>query len=298
MHPAPPTLACVEPAAKPRRTWKQRLRSCLIGLVVVYVVWCAVVYSVQTSLLFPRSAIGPRPALVLPADGGVELIGVPSPQGAVETLVMHPTKGDPKSAGGGPVVLMFHGNAELARDSINDRVVTDLRSRGITVVCPEYRGYGTMSGTPGQKAIAVDVIAVADWTAQQPWCDKQHVVYFGWSLGGGVACQLATERKPSAGMILQSTFTSVVSFAKGFGVPWFLVKHPYRNDQVLRTLDVPVLIIHGTQDSIVPVSHGRALSKIARQSVYVELGGDHFQDWTDWAAYFKVVRGWLNERGM
>lgn len=52
------------------------------------------------------------------------------------------------------------------------------------MVAPEYRGYGTMAGTPGQKEIGEDMVVVADWVTKQPWCDPSKVVYFGWSVGG------------------------------------------------------------------------------------------------------------------
>jgi fermentation-respiration switch protein FrsA (DUF1100 family) len=272
------------------------MRGWAIALVVIFVVWSVAVYSIQTRLLFPTYMISARPPFVPSAADDVELVGVPGAAGVVETIVMH-GRGARRDAPG-PVLIAFHGNAELARDGVGGRLEEHLRSRGITVVSPEYRGYGTMAGTPGQKEIGDDMVAVADWVAKQPWCDTSKVVYFGWSVGGGVACQLASERRPSGGMILQSTFTSVASFASRYFLPEFLVKHPYRNDRVLESLDAPVLIVHGTSDSIVPVEHGRALSKIAKRGTYVEFAGDHFQDWADWGAYLKAMDGWLAERGM
>lgn len=286
----------VDPAPKPRRGWKRLVRGWLIALTVVYVIWSAVVYSIQTRLLFPVGMIGPRPALVLPEGGGVRLVSIAGPEGAVPTLVMDPTAVT-STGGPAPVIVIFHGNAELAQDYIRERLVEHLRARGNRVIIPEYRGYGSTGGEPSQKGIGADMVAVADWINKQPWCDRSKVVYFGWSLGAGVACQLAETRTP-AGLVLQSPFKSVTSFAWGFGVPPFLVKHPFRNDLVLEKLDVPVLIIHGTQDSVVPVAHGRALSKIARRCTYVELQGDHFHDWADWGAYLKAIDAWLSERGM
>lgn len=283
-------------AKKLTRTWKQRLRGWAVALVVIYAVWSVAVYSIQTRLLFPTYMIGARPAFVPPDGAGIEVAGVTGPAEVIETIVMRPTDG--RAEGPGPVVIVFHGNAELARDGVGGRLEEHLRSRGITVVAPEYRGYGTMAGTPGQEEIGEDMVAVADWVSKQPWCDTSKVVYFGWSVGGGVACQLASERKPSGGLILQSTFTSVASFAGRYFLPEFLVKHPYRNDRVLETLDAPVLIVHGVSDSIVPVEHGRALAKIAKRGLYVELVGDHFQNWADWGAYLKAMDGWLGERGM
>jgi pimeloyl-ACP methyl ester carboxylesterase len=282
----------------PRTTaWKRRLRRWLIAVVVIYGVWNIGVYSLQTRLLFPTHMIGARPALVLPDGGGVRLVEITGPEGAVPTLVMEPTGRAAKSNGAAPVIVMFHGNAELARDYVSDRLVEHLRARGNWVVFPEYRGYGGTPGTPSQKGIGADMAAVADWVNAQPWCDRKKVVYFGWSLGSGVACQLASDRPPT-GLILQSAFKSVASFAWGFGVPPFLVKNPYHNDRVLEAFDGPVLLIHGTSDSVVPVGHGRALSKIAKKGIYVELAGDHFHDWADWGAYLKALDQWLNERGM
>ncbi|HYD01367.1 MAG TPA: alpha/beta hydrolase [Phycisphaerales bacterium] len=213
----------------------------------------------------------------------------------MRTLVM---RADRVTATPGPVIVMFHGNAELARDYIGDRLVDHLRARGVTVVFPEYRGYGDMPGTPSQKGIARDMIAVYDWVERQPWCDRTRTAYFGSSLGTGVACQLAVDRSPSAGLILQSPFTSVASFAKGFGVPSFLVRNPFRNDRVLERFDGPVLIIHGARDSVLPVAHGRKLAEIARRPTYVELDGDHFHDWADWNAYLGALDAWLAQRGM
>jgi fermentation-respiration switch protein FrsA (DUF1100 family) len=63
--------------------------------------------------------------------------------------------------------------------------------------------------------------------------------------------------------------------AHKYGAPSFLAKHPFRTDRVLEKLDVPVLIFHGTRDSIIPVSHGRNLSEIALSRTYVEYDCGH-----------------------
>ena len=298
-HPEKPrgrTTGGVEQAGVKGKSWKRRVSRWLIALVVAYGVWCLAVWLLETRMLFPTHMIGARPAPMLPDGGGVRLVGVAGPDGAVPTLVMGPTGGS-RGTGPAPVIVVFHGNAELAQDYVGERLIEHLRARGNWVVIPEYRGYGGTQGTPSQKGIGKDMAAMADWVAQQPWCDKQKMVYFGWSLGGGVACQLASDRPP-AGLVLQSAFTSVASFASGFGVPGFLVKNPYRNDRVLEEFNGPVLLIHGTNDSVVPVAHGRALSKIAKKGTYVELAGDHFHDWGDWKAYLGAIDAWLQERGM
>ncbi|HRR86970.1 MAG TPA: alpha/beta hydrolase, partial [Phycisphaerae bacterium] len=104
--------------------------------------------------------------------------------------------------------------------------------------------------------------------------DPGRIAIHGRSLGGGVAAQIAARRKPAA-LILESTFTSVASYAQKYCVPKLLVRHPFRTDLVLPELDVPVLVFHGTRDDIVPVKHGRRLAKLARNAVYVEYDCGH-----------------------
>ena len=89
-----------------------------------------------------------------------------------------------------------------------------------------------------------------------------------------MAAQIAAKRKPAA-LILESTFTSVAAFSRRYCVPEFLARHPFRTDKVLAGLDIPVLIIHGSRDTIVPVEHGRRLSQLARNGVYVEYDCGH-----------------------
>ena len=79
---------------------------------------------------------------------------------------------------------------------------------------------------------------------------------------GGAACQLARSR-PISGLILESTFTSLRSMASRIGFPGFLVLDPFDNLEVVSTLDIPVLVIHGERDDLIPISHGEALAEAA-----------------------------------
>jgi len=71
-------------------------------------------------------------------------------------------------------------------------------------------------------------------------------------------------------------------------VPW-IVKHPFRTDVALRGYDKPVLIFHGREDDIIPVSHGRALAGMLPRAVYVETSGDHMNYPPDLGAFWGQI---------
>ena len=63
--------------------------------------------------------------------------------------------------------------------------------------------------------------------------------------------------------------------AHGYAAPEFLCRHPFRTDEIVQDLDVPVLIVHGTQDRIIPVEHGRRLHELAPAAAYLEYDCGH-----------------------
>ena len=100
----------------------------------------------------------------------------------------------------------------------------------------------------------------------------------GESLGGGVATWLARERSP-AGLILQSTFTSVVDLGQGI-YPWLpvrlLCRHRYPSLERVGSITCPKLIMHGAEDEMIPWAHGRALLEAAAPpKEWFDLAGGH-----------------------
>ncbi|MBX3367040.1 MAG: alpha/beta fold hydrolase [Phycisphaeraceae bacterium] len=271
-----------------RRGLARLLALGLIG----YGVWCTMLFSIQDRMLFPREF-----ADVTGAPVDAERLAITLEDGGeVEAFLSLP-----QGEGPFPLVVAFHGNAECV-DTMEwmRRAYT---SRGRAVLTPEYRGYGRSSGKPSQKAIVADAVQFIDLLLNRPEIDASRIVYHGRSLGGAVAAQVARERPPRA-MILESTFTSIASMAAGYGVPPFLVKNPFRTDRVLREYTGPVLLLHGIDDTIIPIEHSRRLAKRAPQRdtnpahapatrTLIEMPGGHNDFPVDEAAYWKAIDGFL-----
>jgi fermentation-respiration switch protein FrsA (DUF1100 family) len=123
--------------------------------------------------------------------------------------------------------------------------------------------------------------------------DPARIVIFGRSLGGGAACALAGER-PSAGLILMSTFTGVKSFAKKFLLPEFLVQDSFDNLTVVRSYDAPVLVFHGKYDSLIPYKHGMALYKAAKHGRMITYDCEHNDCPPSWDVFWQDVASFLH----
>lgn len=211
----------------------------------------------------------PSPATV-PTFANTQIIRIDTPDGPVEGWFIPASSSSVERCG--PVVVYCHGNAEII-----DRqgwFVENYTRMGCSVFLPEYRGYGRSPGKPSEAAIAEDCVRFYDALIQRFNVDPKRIAYHGRSLGGGVAAQLAARRRPAA-LILESTFTSVASFAHGYCVPEFLVQNPFRTDRVIEQLDIPMLVIHGTRDEIIPVEHGRRLGQLVKNGEYVEYDCGH-----------------------
>lgn len=216
------------------------------AVAAVYVGFVALLYFTQRSLIYlpDRQAIGEftrfERVTVRSADG-FELVSLfAPPQGAR------------------PVVVLFHGNA----GHIGNRTdkADGLTSRGYGVMLVGYRGYGGNPGSPTEDGLYADARAALDWLAGRGFADGR-VVFYGESLGSGVAVQMAQERKAAA-LVLEAPFTSLGDGAATH-YPYvparLLVKDKFENIAKIGQINVPLLIVHGERDEILPVTMGRAL---------------------------------------
>lgn len=240
-------------------------------------------------MIFPRELAGsPLPDAGIPRS--VERWWTTGEDGSKTEAWFFPPPLD--AASPAPCAVIFHGNGEII-DHIQDYAEWYHR-RGYAVLLPEYRGYGRSSGTPSQKAITEDMLSFHARLIAREDIDSAKLVFHGRSLGSAVAAQLA-ERKHPAALVLEAPFLSINAMAARYMVPGFLVKHPFRTDKVLPTLGKPVLILHSTDDEIVPYSHGKRLHALTPGSTLIDLTGSHNSALASLPQYWSSVDAFLLE---
>ena len=165
-------------------------------------------------------------------------------------------------------LLFFHGNAGNITHRLEN--VAYLIQSGIQVFIFDYRGYGKSRGRPHEDGLYRDALAAYDYVVSRPEVDAEKIVLFGRSLGGAVAVQLATQRACDK-LILESTLTSATEMAGMLfsGLPVkMLVRSRFDSLGAIAALQMPILVIHGTEDEVIPFELGQRLFAAANAPKY------------------------------
>lgn len=183
----------------------------------------------------------------------------------------------------GPWLVTCHGNAGNITLLKRQRFYADAARRGINVVAFDYRGFGASSDSaPTERGLYDDARSVYRYVRDTMHIGPERIVIYGHSLGGGVATELATTTE-AAGLILEGTFRSVPSVAKG-RYPYLpietLAENRFDNEAKIGRLRMPVLVMHARGDRTIPFAQGERLFRLAADpKTFVPLGGDHDSAW-------------------
>ncbi len=189
-------------------------------------------------------------------------------------------------------LLVSHGNAE---DLGDDRDWLELlRRTGFSVFGYDYEGYGTSEGKPTEKSAYADELAAYQYLVGTLQVPPDRVIIMGRSVGTGPAIFLAA-RRTSAGLILQSPFLS--AFRVLTHVP-ILPFDKFPNYREIRHVRCPVLIMHGSADSIIPPWHGEKLFQLAnspKQLVLLEKAGHNDVGFSARPAYLAAIKSFRDQ---
>ena len=228
------------------------LTLCLVA--VLYAAAMAYMYVFQRDFVFK-----PEGDLVGPAASGLANVSAETIAMADGTRVT--VWQAPPSSVGAPTVLFLHGTS----GNLSDRAdpFRQILDSGFGLYAPTYRGYPGSEGVPSETALIQDALAHFDRVAEA----GTPVILYGQSLGTGVAAAVAAERNAEA-LILEAPYTATVDIAAE-GYPWLpvalLMKDPFLTRERIGNVTEPVLIIHGTQDTVVPFAHGETLYGLANE---------------------------------
>ncbi len=275
---------------------KHITRRIVIGVLVVIVVYaiaCTYLWARQGHYIFtPRREIKKTPATVQLSYEDV-YISVISNNNQTERI--HgwwiPARNHASD-----VLLYLHGSALNVGANVN--ALRRLHNLGFAVLIVSYRGYGLSDGEfPSEKQLYADAEASWNYLVVHKGIKPKEIFIYGHSIGGAVAIDLAVRHPDAAGLIVESTFTSIIDVAR--------LKTPYRLfpldlivhqrfDSLIKVaqLRVPVLYIHGTNDHLIPFEMSRLLYERTPGDKSLKLipGGGHNNNGTvGGSAYLAAV---------
>ena len=164
-------------------------------------------------------------------------------------------------------IVYFHGNAGNLKNRIYK--INHFKDMDVNFLIIAWRGFSGNDGKPSEEGLYKDGNSTILWLKNLGLVDKDIILY-GESLGTGIATEIA-QYKNFAGLILETPFTSMTKAAKAF-YPYipvnFLLKDKYENDKKIKNINIPILVMHGEADQIVPFWMGKKIYEIANHPKY------------------------------
>lgn len=242
----------------------------LVLLLAAYVALTGLLYLMQRKLQY-----FPDTRLVEPAEVGLDgfrMVRLDTPDGERFVAWHAPAEGDL------PTIVYFQGNGMgLAARAERFKL---MHEAGFGVLALGYRGYSGSTGTPSETGLITDAEAAVRFLTESG-VPPRRLVYYGESLGTGVAVRLAVRpgMRPAA-VILEAPFTAAADVARMHY--WYvpvalLMKDQFRSIDHIADIGAPLFVLHGDADAVVPVDHGRRLFAAAREpkELMVISGGSH-----------------------
>jgi uncharacterized protein len=240
-----------------KKSFLYRISSAFLLMLLCYVGIVGWMYVNQRSLMyFPDKNIKDIKEYALP---GTEDFMTESEDGTQIQIWFHkPVNPDM------PVVLFYSGNSYNL--SQKETKFKELLNLGYGFIAPSYHGFGRSGGTPSKEAILGDARTAIKVLNAKGYQTKDTIL-MGESLGSGVALEMAMYHK-FKGILLYTPYTSISDRAReiyGYIPVKYLLKDDFINDDKIGRINTPILIVHGTNDDIIPHSHSEALYRLAQE---------------------------------
>ena len=179
-------------------------------------------------------------------------------------------------------IIFFHGNAGDLTNRIHK--LNELNKLDVNILIISWRGFSGNLGKPTEKNLYQDAKKSVKWLYKNG-IEKKNIILYGESLGTGVATELGQDNS-FAGIILESPFTSIANAAKIY-YPYLpidlLIKDRYDSIKKIKSIKIPILVMHGKKDNVVPFKMGVELFEKANEPKYSYFSenDDHMMEFND-----------------
>lgn len=189
-------------------------------------------------------------------------------------------------------LVFFHGNA----GNLSNRTykLNQLSKLDLNIIILAWRSFSGNEGEPSEQNLYNDAKKTIDWLNTRGVKNK-NIILYGESLGTGIAVELG-QTNQFGGIILESPFTSMTNAAKNI-YPWlpvkYLLKDKYDSEKKIKNLQIPILIMHGKKDNIVPFKMGKKLYDLANNPkfFYFTENDDHMMTFDE--KLVKTIKNFL-----
>lgn len=233
----------------------------LLVCIFTYILFVLALYIMQRNMIYY-----PNKAVPLPI-AGIEVAQVITQDQHKIAGWFIAGKGIPQKT-----ILFFHGNA--GHHGMRIYKAMEYTEQGYNVLLAGYRGYGGNEGAPSEEGFYADGRAYIQYLEQEHGILSRDIIVYGESIGTGTATQIAAEYDVHA-LVLEMPFASLLEIVKSsyFFVPVnYLLKDRFMNDEKIAHINAPLLIMHGTKDTIIPVESAKRLYAIAKEpKVFAEF---------------------------
>ena len=249
----------------------------VLALVSFYVLLLTIVFSFQRNLLYHPSVDNYHKDEVTNEPTEIEKVKITTVDN-INLVAWFYNKNIEKFK----TILFFHGNA----GSLESRTykLNHFKDFNVNFLIIAWRGFNGNEGKPNEVGLYRDANSAIKWLNSKG-ITKENIILYGESLGTGVAVEVAQNKK-YAGVILESPYTSMVNMGKKYYPLFpvrFLLKDKFESYKKIKNVSVPILVIHGKIDKIVPFAMGKKMYELANEPkfFYFQEYGDHMVDYDE-----------------
>jgi len=254
---------------------RRKIGIALGAVIVAYALLCVMGRLAYPRMLFPAPRVDTVPAAMrdelAKADGPKLLELAEAAGGPTRALVW-------RAPAGARTVVVFHGNGETMFDEAE--TAEAIARRGLGAMLVEYRGYGLTYGPPPSEAAMYDDAEAALLWLAADGSGPDRVVLWGFSLGTGVAAEMA-KRGRGARLVLVAPYTSIVDMGRRMA-PFLpvslLLAHRFDTIDKAPAIRIPTLVIHGDADEVVPFEMGERVARAIPNARLIRVPGGHHMD--------------------